>query len=111
MAFPRVDVYNAFSGSTMLVQYIGSAQDLVALSANVAPLGVLFLADATLLQLRSQGLAGIRDLIFSTGVVQGVAVQGKTQVLANSNGIANWIIWGGGFSAGSTILVNVEIIT
>ena len=108
MVFPRVDVYNAYSGSTALVQYIGSAQDLVAISGIVAPLGVLFLADGRLNQLRSQSLQGVRDLIFSTGHVTGIGVTGRLQITANSNGIANWIVWTGGFPADATLLITVD---
>jgi phage protein U len=111
MAFPRVDVYNAYSGSTALVQYIGSAQDLVAISGIVSPIGVLFLADAKLNQLRTQSLASLRDIIFSTGNVTAITVTGRLQIQANSNGVANWIIWTGGFSAGSLLLVDVEKVT
>jgi len=107
---PRVDVYNAYSGSTALVQYIGSAQDVVAISGVVGHLGVLFLADATLNNLRSQGLNSLRDLIFSTGVVNAITITGRQTVTANSNGVANWIIWTGGFSAGSLLLIDVEVI-
>lgn len=111
MVFPRVDVYNAFVSSTALVQYIGSAQDLVAISGVVNPDGKLVLADGELQQLRSQSLASLRDLIFSTGTITAITITGRQQVTANSNGVANWIIWTGGFPVGTILLIDVEKVT
>lgn len=111
MVFPRVDVYNAYSGSTALVQYIGSAQDLVAISGIIVPPGLLYLVDAKTGLLRSQSINGLASLAFSNGVIQGIGVTGRLQVTANSNGVANWIIWTGGASAESLLKISVDIIT
>lgn len=105
---PRVDIYNAYVSSTSLVQYIGNPGKVVAISGIVLLNGVLILADLALKKGRNMGLEAIKDLIIGTGQLTGITVTGKLQVTTNSNGVANWILWTGGFDSTDTLHVNVE---
>jgi hypothetical protein len=105
---PRVDIYNAYVSSTSLVQYIGNAGKVVAISGFIAFNGVLIFADLILGAGRNVALETYKDIILGTGQITGITVTGRTQITTNSNGVASWVLWTGGFSSTDTMHINVE---
>jgi len=107
MVTRRVDIYNAYVSSTCLVQYIGSASDLVMLSA-IGRISTVAFRDIGTGMIRSTPHTVLRDVTGVTLLVSVFLAQPTIQQ-ADKNGVANWILFHG-LSAGHQIVASVELI-
>lgn len=103
----RVDVYNAYVSSTTLVQYIGSANDLVMLSA-IGRISTIAYRDMPLVMIRSTPITVLRD-VTGVNLLVSVALAQPSIQQANKDGVANWILYHG-LSAGHQIVASVELV-
>lgn len=107
MVTRRIDVYNNYEGATCLVQYIGSANDLVLLSA-IGRISTVAFRDMGTGMIRSTPNSVLRDVTGTTLLVS-VFLAAPVIQQCDKNGLCSWVIFHG-LSAGHQIVASVELI-
>jgi hypothetical protein len=95
-------------GQQILAQYIGSAGDTVTFSATFTVSTIGF-QNEKVNKLRSQTTNPMRDRRLNALIKNIQSSQPKT-VTANSNGVANLVLWTQGLDAGTSITVTTDLV-